>query len=126
VLLAPIPHRGTIGAIARLTVRHPLVMARANLSLRLRPFVATPELVRELFFTPQTAQAPVEATFARLQEESWPAFIDTVLVRARPRRVRVPVLVLGAEHDGFFTGEVRRTAAAYGTEAELLAGMATT
>jgi hypothetical protein len=29
-----------------------------------------------------------------------------------------------AEHDGFFTaGEVRRTAAAYGTEAELLAGM---
>jgi hypothetical protein len=70
---------------------------------------------------PQTAQALVEATFARLREESWPAFIDTVLVWARPRRVRVPVLVLGAEHDGFFTaGEVRRTAAAYGTEAELL------
>lgn len=55
VLLAPIPHRGTIGATARLAVRHPVVMLQANLSLRLRPFVATPALVRELFFTPNTA-----------------------------------------------------------------------
>jgi hypothetical protein len=31
---------------------------------------------------------------------------------------------MGAEHDGSFTaGEVRRTVAAYGTEAELLAGI---
>jgi pimeloyl-ACP methyl ester carboxylesterase len=36
----------------------------------------------------------------------------------------VPVLVLGAEHDGFFTaGEMDRTAAAYHTQAEILAGM---
>jgi pimeloyl-ACP methyl ester carboxylesterase len=43
---------------------------------------------------------------------------------ARPHRVRVPVLVLGAEHDGFFTArEMRRTAAAYRTQAEILPGM---
>jgi pimeloyl-ACP methyl ester carboxylesterase len=36
----------------------------------------------------------------------------------------VPVLVLGAEHDGFFTaGEMDRTAAAYHTQAGILAGM---
>jgi pimeloyl-ACP methyl ester carboxylesterase len=80
VLLAPLPHHGTLPAIARLTLRHPLVMLEANLSLRLRPFVATPGLVRELFFTPQTPQALVDDTFARLQDESWPAFIDSVVV----------------------------------------------
>lgn len=42
VLLAPLPHHGTLPAIARMTFRHPLVMLEANLSLRLRPFVATP------------------------------------------------------------------------------------
>jgi hypothetical protein len=47
-----------------------------------------------------------------------------MVVRARPRRVRVPVLVLGAEHDGFFTdGDIHRTAAAYRTQAEIYPGM---
>jgi pimeloyl-ACP methyl ester carboxylesterase len=36
----------------------------------------------------------------------------------------VPVLVLGAELDGFFTlGETRRTARAYRTEAEIFPGI---
>jgi pimeloyl-ACP methyl ester carboxylesterase len=99
-------------------------MLQATLALRLRPFVATPALVRELFFTPDTPQALVDDTGARLQDESYLAFLDTSLVLARPRRVRVPVLVLGAERDGFFTvGEVHRTAAAYQTEAEIMTGM---
>jgi pimeloyl-ACP methyl ester carboxylesterase len=90
VLLAPVPPHGTLPAIARLTLRHPLV----------------------------------DDTFARLQDESWPAFIDSLVVWPRPRRVQVPVLVLGAEHDGFFTAaELRRTAAAYRTRAEILPGM---
>jgi alpha-beta hydrolase superfamily lysophospholipase len=51
-------------------------------------------------------------------------FIDTVLVWPRPRRVQVPVLVMGAERDGFFTAaEMRRTAAAYQTQAEIVPGM---
>jgi alpha-beta hydrolase superfamily lysophospholipase len=38
--------------------------------------------------------------------------------------VRQPILVLGAERDAIFTvGEVRRTARAYRTEAEIFAGM---
>ena len=36
----------------------------------------------------------------------------------------MPVLVIGAEHDGFFTaGEMLRTAAAYGTQAEIVPGI---
>jgi hypothetical protein len=62
VLLAPVPRGGTIGATARLTARHPVVMLQATLSLRLRPFVATPALIRELFFTPDTPQALVDDT----------------------------------------------------------------
>jgi pimeloyl-ACP methyl ester carboxylesterase len=124
VLLAPLPRRGMGVPVARLTVRHPAAMLAANLSLRLRPLVATPKLVRELFYTPDTPQALVEDTFARLQDESWPALLDTLVVWPRHRRVQVPMLVLGAEHDGFFTaGEMRRIAAAYGTEAEIVRGI---
>jgi pimeloyl-ACP methyl ester carboxylesterase len=55
---------------------------------------------------------------------SYLAFIDTMVVWPRPRRVRTPMLVLGAEEDVFFiVREVRRTARAYRTEAEIYSGM---
>jgi alpha-beta hydrolase superfamily lysophospholipase len=91
---------------------------------RIHHYVEDVGQARELFFTPDTPQALVDDTFGRLQDESWPAFIDTVVVWPRPRRVQVPVLVLGAEHDGLFTvGEMRRTAAAYRTQAEIVPGI---
>jgi pimeloyl-ACP methyl ester carboxylesterase len=124
VLLATFPRQGTLAAVLRLAVRHPVVLAKSTVSLRLRPLVASRALVRELFFTPTTPQALVDEVWGRVQDESYLAFLDTMVVWARPRRVRVPVLVIGAEHDGFFTvGETRRLAAAYGAEAEILAGM---
>ena len=80
--------------------------------------------MRELFFTPDTSQPLVDDVWGRLQDESYLAFLDTLVVRARPGTIRVPVLVMGAEHDRFFTAaEVRRTAAAYDTRAEMVAGI---
>ncbi|SRR6266508_3611991 len=77
VLMASIPPGGTIGAITRLAVRHPM-----------------------LFFTPQTPRELVDSCDTHLQDESYLAFLGTAAVLARPRRVRVPVLVLGAEGTG--------------------------
>ena len=125
VLMASIPPSGAIGLTARLIARHPLVVMKANLLLSLRPFIATPALVRELFFCADTPQETVDACRARLQDESYPAFLDTLFFALpRPRRVTAPVLVLGAEKDGVLTvGEVRRTGHAYRTEAEIFPGI---
>jgi pimeloyl-ACP methyl ester carboxylesterase len=124
VLMASIPTGGTIAAVARLLWRYPLPWLRTNLLLRLQPFVTSRRMIRELFFTPDTPQTIVDACFERLQDESYLAFIDSMVVLPRPRRVRGPMLVLGAEKDAFFTvHEVRRTAWAYGTEDEVFAGM---
>jgi len=98
VLMASIPPGGTMGLTARLAARHPLNFVKVNLLMTLRPVVSTPDLVRELFFTADTPQQIVDACFDRLQDESYPAYLDTMLFAlARPRRVTAPVLVLGAE-----------------------------
>jgi pimeloyl-ACP methyl ester carboxylesterase len=124
VLLASVPPGGMLLPAARLAARHPLVSLQATLLLRLRPLVATPALVRELFFSPDTPQELVDDTFGRLQDESYLTLLDPLVVWPRPRRVRAPVLVLGAERDSFFTaGEVHRTARAYRTRAEIYPGM---
>ena len=56
-------------------------------SPRLKPFTGTPKLVRELFFTPATPRALVDLCFTRLQVESYLAFIDTLVMLARPRSI---------------------------------------
>ena len=63
----------------------------------------------------------------RLQDESYLAFLDLVaLDPVKTKRVnRVPMLALGAENDSMVSPEqVRRTAEAYGTRAEVFPDMA--
>jgi pimeloyl-ACP methyl ester carboxylesterase len=126
VLMASIASGVGLAPVARLAARHPLAFAKANLFLRLAPLVSTSTQVRDLHFSPDTPQPIVDECHARVQDESYLAFLDILLflARARPRRIETPVLVLGAERDGFFTvDEVRRTAQAYRTEAEIFPGM---
>jgi alpha-beta hydrolase superfamily lysophospholipase len=139
VLLASVTPAGALAAVARLGARHPLLLAEATLLLSLRPFISTPALVRELYFTTDTAHDVVGACHARLRDESYRAFIDMMVpappwprgVRApacapvlAPVGVRAPVLVLGAERDALITvREVERTACAYQTTAEIVPGM---
>jgi pimeloyl-ACP methyl ester carboxylesterase len=124
VLMASIPTGGTIRAVGRIAVRHPLRLLWVNLTLSLFPMVRTPALAREYFFTPDTPQETVDRCLERLQDESYPAFLDTIFRTPRPARVRTPMLVLGAERDSLFTvAEVRRTAAAYRTDAEIISGI---
>ncbi len=59
-----------------------------------------------------------------MQDESFPAFLDTILVRPWPRRVRTAVIVLAAGRDAIFTvDEMQRTAHAYGRTAEIFDGI---
>jgi pimeloyl-ACP methyl ester carboxylesterase len=124
VLMASVPPGGTIGAVARQAIRHPMALLKSSLLLRLKPFISTPTLARELFFTPDTPGPLVDRCFARLQDESYLAFIDTMIMLARPRSIGVPVLVLGAERDSIFTvSDIQKTARSYGTSAEIFPGM---
>jgi alpha-beta hydrolase superfamily lysophospholipase len=124
-LLAPVPPAGAWGATLRFGARHPLVLTKVNLIRRLGPVVGTPALAREMLFTPETPQSIVDVTVARLQEESYRAYLDMVVFdRPRPARINVPVLVLAAERDRVFTvREAHATARAYRTKAEVFAGM---
>jgi pimeloyl-ACP methyl ester carboxylesterase len=126
VLLASVPSGGVVATVARLAARYPVAFVNTTLLLRLGPLVTSSARVRELFFSPDTPQAIVDDCHARIQDESYLAFLDMLLflARARPRQVKTPVLVLGAEHDIFISArQNRRTARAYRTEAEIFPGI---
>lgn len=62
----------------------------------------------------------------RLQDESYPAFLDMLAFNLpTPGKVKTPLLVLGAARDTFFSpGEIEATARAYNTKCEMIADVA--
>ena len=119
VLVASGPPRGVIGITLRIARRHPLKFLRMNATWSLYPVVADPDDARALLFSDLLDDVTALGYVARVQDESYVAFLDMlVLDRPRPRRVTAPVLVLGASRDAIFPPpDVHATASAYGTSA---------
>ena len=126
VLLASVPPRGVLRTTLNIAGRHPLRFAAVNLTWSLYPLVSTPRLTREHFLSADTPDEQVQAVFQRVQDEAYVGFLDMLALNLpRPRRVRAPMLVLGAEHDRIFTRrEVEATARAYQAVACMFPGMA--
>jgi pimeloyl-ACP methyl ester carboxylesterase len=99
--------------------------SRAFAGGTLLEFIDTPALTRDYLFCPHTPETVVESCMARAGAESIRASaIDPMFRRVKTRRVTTPMLVLGAEHDGFVSNaDVRATAHAYRTEPEFFPGM---
>jgi pimeloyl-ACP methyl ester carboxylesterase len=127
ILVQSVPPTGVLRATLRIARHHPIQLLKVNVSLRLAPLVATPELVRDLFFSASTPDKHVNTYQQRLQDESYLAFLDMLaLDLVKTKHVnRVPMLVLGAEDDTIIVSQrqIRRTAAVYGTEADIFPDM---
>jgi pimeloyl-ACP methyl ester carboxylesterase len=126
ILVASLPPTGVLGVTLRIARHHPVPFAKVNASLRLAPLVATPELVRDLFFSASTPDEQINTYQLRLQDEGYRGFLDMLaLDLVKSKRVnRVPMLVLGAEDDAIVSQrQIRRTAAVYGAEAEIFPNM---
>lgn len=126
VLLASVPPAGVLATTLRIARRHPLEFARVNLTWRLYPLVATPQLVRELFFSAQMPEEQLRVYAKRIQDEAYLGFLDMLALNLpRPTRVNTPMLVLGADNDAIFhPNEIEATARAYHTQAVFFPEMA--
>jgi len=126
ILLASVPPTGVLRTTLSIAKRHPLPFLRANLTMKLYPIVGTPVLTREAFFSKDMPQEQVDAYFAKVQNESYLAFLEMMLLSfPRPGSVKTPLLVLGGRSDTIFTPkEVEATGRAYDTKAEIFPQMA--
>ncbi|MCB1172102.1 MAG: alpha/beta fold hydrolase [Leptospiraceae bacterium] len=130
VLLASLPPAGAMATFLRLTARFPFSVLLTTLQLHLGPLVRRPELTRYHFFSESISANQLNRYHARMQPESFLAFLDMLLFnRPQPKKARtnspVPMLVSGAANDTVFRpDQVRATARAYGVEAQIFKNMA--
>jgi len=94
--------------------------------LRLYPIVATPGLAREAFFSAEMPEEQIAGYQKRLQDESFRSYLDELgLNLVRPKRIKTPLLVIGAQDDMVIPQKgVRATARTYGTNAVIFPDMA--
>jgi pimeloyl-ACP methyl ester carboxylesterase len=126
VLLSSPPPSGLLATALRVARRHPLVFAKVNLTLRLQPVIATPQLAREAFFSSDFEDEELVSYWKQMQDESYMAFLDMVaLDRPEPAKVKAPLLVVGVARDNMLDPrEIEATASAYNTQAEIIPDVA--
>ena len=119
VLIASIPPHGVWRVTLKSIFRHPLTFLMVNLSMSLKPLIKTPELARELFVGDDFPQNDLIPYWKKLQDESYMGFLDSLFLNLpQPKKVKVPMLVIGGGKDFFFSRkDVDATAKAYSVEA---------
>jgi len=126
VLLASAPPRGLLPAMVRVALRNARYSGRPSAVRRPLLFFGTPAVSRATFYCAGTPAELVARYTSLLQDESIRVLYRDLLYAdlARPDRVTAPMLVLGADLDGFFTRrQVLATARAYGADAHLFPAM---
>ncbi len=126
VLMASNPHFGLWPTLFRLTMQRPLVLLKVTMQLRLYPVVETPEAARWSMFSRDMPEEQVARYQAKLNDESFRMFIDLLgLNLADPKKVKTPLLILGAKNDNAISeDQVHATARGYGVKAEIFPNMA--
>ena len=126
VLLSSASPAGLLPTAIRTARRQPWVFAKVNLTLSLKPFIATPQLVGEAFFSNDLPDEQLLEYWKQTQDDSFRAFLDMVaLDLPKPEKVRTPLLVLGAGRDNMIgPREIEATARAYNTQAEIIPDVA--
>jgi pimeloyl-ACP methyl ester carboxylesterase len=126
VLLASAPHYGLWPTFFRLIRQRPKMVLKALVQLRMRPVVETPEAARWALFSNDLQKKQLLKYYKKLDDESFRMFMDLLgLNLAHPKKIKTPLLILGAENDNAINpSQVRATAKAYGVQAEIFPNMA--
>ncbi len=126
VLRASVPAAGSLKMMLRMGIRYPWRAFQLHATRRADVMVGTPDQTRQILFSADLPFEKVNRHFARLQNESYTAGLETVFNAPQPAKVkRVPMLVLGAADDALFTPEeIEATAQAYAVKAEVFPNMA--
>jgi len=126
VLLSSPSTSGLLPTVLKIARRQPLVFLKANLTFSMLPAIATPQLAREAFFSPDFPDQELLIFWQQMQNESYRAFLDMIVLNLpRPAKVKTPLLVLGVSRDNMVRPEdIKATAKAYHTEAEIIPGVA--
>ena len=125
ILFAPSPSEGMFWSGLRLQFQNPLLFAKVMLKQDYAYMFATPERAKKFLFSADADDAKVAKYSARFGRESFRANLEMIYNLPNPRKVKTPLLVLGAENDALIPpAKIKKTARAYNADYKIFPDMA--
>lgn len=125
VLLAPSPALGMLVEGFHLFLQQPFLFAKSFFTFDVQTLYATPMLAKEMLFSSNMEMQKVKRYVERFGAESFRAALDMMFYLPRPRRIKAPMLVLGAANDVIVRPRaIERTGRAYHAPVKIFPNMA--
>ena len=125
VLMASSPASGMFLRGLSLFWQRPMLFTKTFLTLDVQTVYRTPALVQEMLFSASIEKAKVTRYAERFGKESFRAFLEMMFYLPNPRKVKSPMLVLGAANDAIVRPRaIENTGQAYHAAVKIFPDMA--
>jgi pimeloyl-ACP methyl ester carboxylesterase len=99
VLLCSVPASGIGGATWQVVKTYPLSFLKALLTLSFKPVFNSKDKAKKLMFAPAVPAELIDAIVPRMQDESFRAYMDMMLLTRPGTQPTIPVLLIGGTED---------------------------
>ena len=125
ILFAPSPSEGMFLSGMKLQFRNPWLFTKIALKQDYAVMFATPALAKKFLFSADADEEKVAAYADRFGSESYRAALEMIFNLPKPRKIKTPLLVLGAENDALIAPQkIEKTARAFKADYKIFSGMA--
>ena len=125
ILFAPSPSEGMFLSGLKIQLRNPGLMMKVALKQDYAVMFSTPKLAKTFLFSADADDEKIAEYAARFGQESYRAALEMVYNLPKPRRIKAPLLVIGAENDALIAPEkIEKTARALHADCRIFPAMA--
>ncbi|MGI8641231.1 MAG: alpha/beta hydrolase [Pyrinomonadaceae bacterium] len=125
ILVAPSPVGGMFWSGLKLQLQHPWLFTKVAFKRDFQMLYNTPERAKAFLFSPDADDEKVAVYARRFGKESYRGAMEMIYNLPKPKKIKTPLLVLGAENDVIIAPrEIEKTARAYNADYKIFPNMA--
>ncbi|MDQ3180276.1 MAG: lysophospholipase [Acidobacteriota bacterium] len=125
ILLAPSPSEGMFWSGVKLQFQNPWLFAKVALKQDFLQLYNTPERAKNFLFSADADDKKVAEYSRRFGKESYWAAMEMIYNLPNPKKVKTPLLVLGAENDAIVAPKkIEKTARVFNADCKIFPRMA--
>ncbi|HLM54963.1 MAG TPA: alpha/beta fold hydrolase [Pyrinomonadaceae bacterium] len=120
ILIAPSPSEGMFWSGLKIQLLNPLLMVKVAVRQDYAVMFSTPKLARKFLFSADADERKVAEYVGRFGGESYRAALEMIYNLPRPRKIKTPLLVVGARDDAIIAPKkIEKTARAFKADCEI-------
>lgn len=120
ILVAPSPSEGMLWSGLPLTFRNPLLFLKIALRQDYAVMFSTAKLAKKFLFSANADEEKISKYVRRFGSESYRANLEMIYNLPDPRKLKTPLLVIGAENDALIAPrKIEKTARAFDADCKI-------